>query len=189
MPLTDSITQPGLRSRAKPADILEAYLERIKQVPLFSKGVAFITDQPVPSRMDLGRFCITVSMQGGGFDAQHFNASGHEQLTVDSQVCFGVFRQMLVDQAGKSEKILTGGTGIANSLLEMGQKLMACLLVADPAKGRKSNVWEPSKNGVPLLRETPTPIRFTDPSDVPGYPGYLGQIYYFGVKFDWDLYE
>lgn len=188
MPLVDNITQPSLRSRAKPADILEAYLDRIRQETLFRGKVAFITDQPVPSRMDLGRFCVTVSMQGGSFDARHFDASGHVQLTVDSQICFGLFRQMVADQAGKSEKILVGGAGIANSLLEMGQKLMACLIVADPSKGKQSQVWEPSKNGVPMLRETPTPIRFTDPSDVPGFPGYLGQVFYFGIKFDWDLY-
>lgn len=164
-------------------------MDRIQQVRLFAKGVAFITDQPVPDRADLGRFCVTISMQGGGFDAKHYDASAHEQVTVQSQVAVGVYRQLNVDKAGHSTKAILGGRGISDNLSEMGHKLMQCLLVADPTKGRLSQAWEPSRNGIPLLREIPSPVRFTDPSDVPGYAGYLGQVYYFKVVFDWDLYR
>jgi hypothetical protein len=164
-------------------------LERIQQVPLFAKGVAFITDQPVPHEMRLGRFCITVSMQGGSFNQKHFEASAHEQLTIDSQIAIGVFRQLLVDKPGHSTAAMLGNRGVDENLFEMGHKLLQCLLVADPTKGRLSQAWEPSVNGIPLLREIPSPVRFTDPSDVPGYPGYLGQVYYFAVTYDWDLYR
>lgn len=183
MPLRDQVTSNASRSRATPRQILDSFLDRIQQVSEFRSGIAFISDQPIPISMPLGKLAISVSWAEGQFDQGLFESGGIEQLATESQVVIGVFVSNNRERPGRSNSPILDDGGIVARV----EQLLKILLVADPSKGRRSQQWEPTRNGVPLLRSCPRPAGFSQPSDVPGHIGWLGVLLRFTVEFDWEL--
>lgn len=187
MPLVDSLTQNSLRNRAKPKEILKAFLRRIESQHEFGGGVAVISDQPIPLVMPLGRLGLTISMGEGNFLSHMMDSGGLSQVGTNAQVSVGCFRRNDRERAGRSNNQIIGDDGIT----DMVDKVVRTLLVADPSKSpRNAQQWEPTtENGIPLLMSAPTPRGFTAPSDVPGHVGWLGVIVRFDVEFQWDVFR
>jgi hypothetical protein len=187
MPLIDNLTQNGLRNRAKPKEILKAYLRRIESQHEFGGGVAVISDQPIPLMMPLGKLGVTVSMGEGSFDPRFMDAGGIHQIATNAQISIGCFRRNDRERAGRSNNQIIGDDGIT----DLVHKILGTLTLAVPASStRRAQQWEPTtENGIPLLMSAPTPSGFTAPSDVPGHVGWLGVILRFNIEFMWDVFS
>lgn len=185
MPRTDQITQPRLRSRASLRAILNSFVERLKEFKEFNSGNTVISDQVIPRAMPLGRLGLTVSFGDGYFPEGPWRAAHHVTAATEMRVAVGIFIQTVRDRAGRSETAIVDD----GSILDYFEQVLAMLTVADETLDEASQAWEPSKNGVPLLKSIPVPDSFTSASDVPGHQGWVGMQLQFAIEFDWDLYR
>jgi hypothetical protein len=74
------------------------------------------------------------------------------------------------------------------SLLIWKREILSLLTVQDKSRKAASQSWEPSKNGIPLCRSIPRPLRSTGALEVPDHDAWLGLQITFAVEWDWDLY-
>ena len=185
MPKYDQITQPGLRSRASLRAILQAFVDRLKEFKEFNSGNVVISDQVIPRAMPLGRLGLTVSFGDGTFPEGPWRGGHHATAATETRVAIGIFIQTARDRAGRSETAIVDD----GSVVDYFERVLKALTVADPVViDDPLQCWEPSKNGVPLLKSIPVPASFTSASDVPGHQGWVGMQLQFAVEFDWNLY-
>jgi hypothetical protein len=184
LPKPDQITSPQFRSRASLRTILNAYVDRLREFREFNSGNAVISDQVIPRVMPLGRLCVTVSFGDGVFPQGPWRAAHHATAATESRVSIGIFIQTARDRPGRSETAIVED----GSILDYFEQVLRLLTVSDESLGDQSQAWEPSKNGVPLLKSIPVPESFTNASDVPGHAGWVGMQLQFAVEFDWNLY-
>lgn len=205
------ITTPELRSRATQDDILLAFADRLREHPLLNSQNVVVSDQSVPEDMPGGGFCVTVAPGPGVFPRELTAAASHAQVTEDGSVIIGVYTKILRDRKGRREYSLFGRKSqLAStadevrrpSLATWKREILKLLLVKGPGFqfppvddddplprwdfGVES--WEPSRDGVPLCRDIPSPGRSTEVLDVPGFPGWIGLQLTFAIAWDWELY-
>jgi hypothetical protein len=165
--------------------ILNAYVDRLREFSEFNSGNAVISDQVIPRAMPLGRLCVTVSFGDGHFPEGPWRAGHHRTAATESRVAIGLFIQTARDRVGRSETAIVED----GSILDYFEKVLQLLTVADDSENEDSQPWEPSKNGVPLLKSIPVPESFTSASDVPGHQAWIGMQLQFAIEFDWNLYR
>lgn len=182
---TDQITSPQLRSRASLRAILNAFVERLREFSEFNTGTVVVSDQVIPRAMPLGRLCLTVSFGDGHFPEGPWRGGHHATAAAESRVSIGIFLQTARDRPGRSETAIVDD----GSIVDYFEQVLQILTVADESLGRNSQSWEPSKNGIPLLKSIPVPESFTSASDVPNHQGWIGMQLAFAIEFDWDLYR
>jgi hypothetical protein len=185
LPQTDQITLPELRSRASLRTILNSFVSRLREFREFNSGNTVITDQVIPRAMPLGRLGLTVSFGDGQFPEGPWRAAHHRTAATETRVAVGIFIQTARDRAGRSETAIVDD----GSILDYFEQVLLLLTVSDDSLKEDSQAWEPSKNGVPLLKSIPIPESFTSASDVPGHQGWIGMQLQFAIEFDWDLYR
>lgn len=198
-PQTDTmtITQPNLRSRADQSDILLSFADRLRTHPLLNTQNVVITDQPVPEQFPGGGYCVTVCPGPGEFPYEMWAVGHHSTATEDGSVIVSIYTQHKRDRPGRMEARITGrktqdDTVLSTErppLLKWKRDILQLLTVETPAHGPMSQAWEPDKDGIPLLREIPSPRRCTQPMEVGEHPGWLTIQITFAVTWDWDLYE
>lgn len=194
MPIT---TQPDRRSRADQADILLAFVDRLREHPQLNEQNAIVADQPVPDQFPGGGYCIVVAPGPGEFPGELWTGGSHATATEDGSVIVGCYASNRRDRPGRRESALFGRrhqtTPAAEqqerpSLLRWKRDILSLLTVENKAHGTMSQVWEPMKLGIPLCRDIPAPKRSTGILDVPEHPGWLGFQLTFSIAWDWDLY-
>ena len=163
---------------------MNAFADRLKEFPEFNSGTVVISDQVIPRAMPLGRLCLSVSFGDGRFPEGPWRAGHHGTAATESRVSVGIFISTARDRPGRSETAIVD----EGSVVDYFERVLAILTVADESKGQDSQAWEPSKNGIPLLKSIPIPESFTTASDVPGHQGWVGMQLSFAIEFDWDLY-
>jgi hypothetical protein len=199
------ITEPTRRSRATQDDILLAFADRLREHELLNHQNVVISDQPVPDDMPGGGFCLAVAPGPGQYPRELWESAGHAQATEDGSVIVGVYTKIVRDRRGRKEFSLFGRREQDASpqpdarrpnLMAWKRAILKLLVVGEPTLASSGNValssfrqsWEPSRDGIPLCRDIPTPIRSTGVLDVPDFPGWIGLQITFAVAWDWDLY-
>lgn len=203
MPIINNL--PG-RSRTTQEEILLAFADRLREHPLLNDQNVVVSDQAVPSDMPGGGFCICIAPGDGRFPGELWNASHHSQATEDGTIIVGIYTKIARDRRGRKEFTLfsrrtrLSDLGTVNAdrpgLLRWKREILKLLLVGDLVWqdddgnpiDHSRNAWEPSKDGKPLLRDTPSPQSSTGVMDVPGFDGWVGLQLTLSVAWDWDLY-
>jgi hypothetical protein len=182
--MADQITHPNQRSRAVQKDILLSYSARLQEIDGLNSANVVISDQPIPFIMPNGELCIAVAMGPGAFPEQLWGAAHHHTATEDGSVIVGIYKRVNLDRTGRAEVALTGD----KQMFDWKRTILKYLCVAEPEIGIGSQPWEPSKEGRPLCRDIPRPVRATDVLDVPNHKGWIGLQLTFSCTWDWELY-
>lgn len=192
-----SITQPHLRSRADQSDILLAFADRLRTHPKLNEQNVVVDDQPVPSQFPGGGFVVCIAPGPGDYPGELWTGGHHATATEDGSVIVGIYSSIRRDRPGRSERKILGRRSAADSLaidpgrpplLTWKREILQLLTVETPAHGTMSQAWEPSKDGIPLCRDIPTPVRTTAVLDVPEHTDWRGLQITFAITWDWDLY-
>lgn len=180
----DQITQPGKRSRAKVRPILVAYADRLKGLDGVNERNVILSDQPIPRFLPQSELAFSVSMGGGSFTERLWNGGHHRTAGTEAHLTTSVFVRVLKDSPGRKKSALLD----ESAAWDWFERILAHLTVAEPEKGPDSQPWEPSTNGIPLLRNIPTPSHFSDCLEVPNHVGWIGISLVWSIEFDWNLY-
>ncbi len=171
------------RSRASQTEILQAFLDRIREITDINDQNSFVDDQPLPKSPPPGGKLVFVVSYGEG----RFPNARHQEFSEESSLVVSVYAVSRKDRMGRADTKLLPD----DSITSYKKKLLSKLLVDDPSLGRDSRPWEPTRvmNGkrVPMLREPATPTHCVGPLDA--WKDWKGIQIYFSVLFDWDLYS
>ena len=184
------------RLRTTQTEILRAFLARVREVEGLNEQNAVLSDQPMPKDPPPGgKLLVTVSPAGGPFKLG--SSAHHACTTEESRIVIGIFAINMRDRMARSESKLLDD----DSFSDMKRKILAKLLVEDPALKASSPHWEPTREvliqnaefpagvlrRVPILREPSTPVDCSGPMDA--WKNWTGIQITWDVVFDWDLYD
>ena len=173
------------RDRTTPEEVLSGFANRLAEIPDMNSETVIISDQPVPILMPQGGIALVVAPGDSSF---RIGAGHDQQFTEESGVVVGIYILNRRDRPGRSESRIIK----KSSLLYWKRMVLAFLALEDPALGRGSKPWEPTKtvgeDQIPILRSIPVPTKATGPRDVPAHESWIGMQIYYQVEFDWDLY-
>lgn len=181
---------PALRGRATESEVLECVAARLREHPLLNNATVVVEDQSIPEAMPAGGYCLVVAPGAGEFPHTLVSGGGHAQCTEDGSVTIGIYKQSFKDKLGSKEAAMLKSTPNNPSLLEWKRLVIRQLLVGDDETILGDpQMWEPSIDGRPLLRDLPLPVRATAIMDIPDHPGWKGLQVTFSMTWDWDLYR
>lgn len=181
------------RRRADQDEILQAFVDRLREHPLLNTANVVVSDQavPVPEAFSSGKFLISVSAGAGEYPHLMWSGGHHATATEDGSVIIGIYAQSVKDRYGRKDAALLKGKPSAPSLLEWKRTVLKQLTVSDEETVTdQKQAWEPSDDlQQALLRDQPQPVRSTAVLDVPNMEGWIGLQITFTCTWDWDLYR
>lgn len=97
-----------MRSRTTQTAILLAIADRLKTHPLLNDRTVVVSDQPIPTDMPSGGFCVVVAPGPGQYPGELWDAGGHAQATEDGEAVIGCYLHVRRDRRGRREFALFG---------------------------------------------------------------------------------
>jgi hypothetical protein len=176
-----------LRDKATIRQVLQGFVDRLRQIPDLNSENVILSDQAVPDAFPLGGMCLVVAPADGVFDISV--GAHHASFTENTGAIVACYIRNNRDRYGRSESKLMADS----MLLDWKLKILKYLALKDVALGAASQGWEPTiivgSDEIPLLRNQPLPTKATSPRDVDNQVGWIGMQIYYALEFDWDLYD